>query len=169
MKSHALHDQVDELVRRALSLPTALNFDEVTFLQAQLCRYACLLCCAGIEQALIEALSNYAGNSGDVRLEEFVTSALKSGKNPTPGYLKSTLERFDPEWGSSLQTFLNANISSDISSIVNNRNRIAHGEQVQLGVASIKSWSPSARSLSLEIIRIVDKALPSTRQRKRRA
>lgn len=168
MKSQAIHDQVDELVRRALQLPVSLNFSEITFLQAQLSRYACLLCCAAIEQALIESLSSYAGRTGDFRLEEFIATTLRTGRNPTPGYVKTTLERFDPDWGTAVGTFFELNGVSDINSIVANRNRIAHGEPVQLGVGSIRAWAPSARSLSLEIQRIIDQSGPSTRRRRRR-
>lgn len=155
MKSHALHDQVDEIVRRALKLPSALPLDEQTYLQAQLARYACLLACAGIEQALVEAVSGYAGSKGDKRLESFVGETLKTGANPSPKYISGTLKKFDGRWAAQIDDFFYLNGSSDISSIVSNRNRIAHGESVGLGIGSIRAWAPSARLLSLEIIRIV--------------
>lgn len=155
MKSHALHDQVDELVRRALTLPAALKLDEQAYLQAQLARYACLLACAGVEQALIDALASYARKAGDSRLEGFVTSSLKTGANPSPAMISRTLGKFDSGWSDAIVAYFKVAGESDISSIVSNRNRIAHGENTSLGISSIRSWAPAARALSVEISRIV--------------
>lgn len=155
MKGHALHDQVDEIVRRALALPASLPLDEQVYLQAQLARYACLLACAGIEQSLVESLSGYAGVSGDKRLEAFVGVVLRTGANPSPPYIRKTLNQFDPKWADQIDVFFGTNGVSDINSVVSNRNRIAHGESVGIGIVSIRSWAPSARALSTEIRRIV--------------
>jgi hypothetical protein len=155
VKSHALHDQVDELVRRALTLPATLKLDEQAYLQAQLARYACLLACAAVEQALIDALASYARRAGDGRLEGFVASSLKTGANPSPAVISRTLGKFDPRWSAAITTYFKTTGESDINSIVSNRNRIAHGENASLGISSIRSWAPSARALSVEISRIV--------------
>jgi hypothetical protein len=111
-----------------------------------------------MEQALIYSLSNYAFRRGDKRLSDFVEAVLSSGANPSPHYIKLTLGRFDVTWVDQIEQHFSANGTSEVSSIVSNRNRIAHGQSVSLGIASIRSWSPAARALSLEIIRIVESA-----------
>jgi hypothetical protein len=80
---------------------------------------------------------------------------LKTGANPWPATIANTLRKFDGQWANTIEAYFVANGSSEITSIVSNRNRIAHGENVGLGISSIKGWAPSARALSVEILRIV--------------
>ncbi|MCA1416644.1 hypothetical protein I6F30_36810 [Bradyrhizobium sp. NBAIM20] len=153
MRSHGILDQVDNLISQAKIAPISLPGGDGDFIQSQLVRYGCLLTCAAIEQALIDTAVSYADRFGDDRLSAFVSESLKTGRNPSPGYIKETLSRFDPNWGSHIGSVIDAVGEDKIKSIVSNRNRIAHGESVSMGVTSLLQWVPAARQLCLEIVK----------------
>lgn len=158
-KSHGLLDQVDNIIKHAKLVPVKLNDGSGDFIQAQLVRHGCLLVCAAIEQALLDAASLYAKKHGDERLRGFVEEALKTGKNPSPSYINEVLCRFDSGWGTVIADFIDNNVGIEIiKSIVSNRNRIAHGLSVSMGVRSLDEWTPPARALCQEILDLVDKS-----------
>jgi hypothetical protein len=152
-KSHGLLDQVDNLIAQAKQAPMTLPGGDGDFIQSQLVRYGCLLTCAAIEQALIDVGVSYANRYGDERLSTFVSESLRTGRNPSPGYIKEVLSKFDPRWGEHIATIIETLGEDKIKSVVSNRNRIAHGESVSMGVASLLQWVPAARQLCLEIAR----------------
>lgn len=150
-RSHGLLDQVDDLIKLARSVPTAIPGNDGDLMQAHLVRYGCLLACAALEQALIDCLASYAGRIGDSRVQKFVSEILKTGRNPTRAYLKETISKFDLDWANHIDTVIDTIGPDKISSIVSNRNRIAHGENVSLGVRSLIEWTPAVRRLCLEL------------------
>jgi hypothetical protein len=109
-RSHGLLDQVDELIRHARDIPRLFQNSEGDFIQAQVVRYACLLTCAAIEQALIECLSNYAGRIGDDRIRTFVAEILRVGRNPTPSYINEVLTKFDADWARHISSYIEQEI-----------------------------------------------------------
>jgi RiboL-PSP-HEPN len=153
MKSHGLLDQVDNLIAQAKHVPMSLPGGDGDFIQSQLVRYGCLLTCAAIEQALLDIAVSYADRFGDGRLSAFVSESLKTGRNPSPGYIKELLSKFDPSWGIHIGTVIDSVGEDKIKSIISNRNRIAHGESVSMGVTSLLQWVPAARQLCLEIVK----------------
>lgn len=163
LKSHGLLDQVDDLIKHAKTVMSNVNIpsNEGTFIQAQLVRHGCVLTCAAMEQALIESIEGYAARVGDNRLKEFIGEILKTGKNPFPDYIKSTLGRLDAKWGSEIEIFMTDKVGTDIiKSVVSNRNRIAHGESVSMGLTSLLQWIGPVRTLCLEITSKVSSATP---------
>jgi hypothetical protein len=130
-----------------------------TYIQSQLVRHACVLTCAALEQAIMECASAYAGRVGDERLRSFVGEILKTGRNPYPDYICEVLGKFDAAWGVSIKQYMEDEIGSDIvKSVVSNRNRIAHGENVSMGLVSLSQWYPRIRKLCLEIARLLESA-----------
>jgi hypothetical protein len=121
------------------------------------------LACAALEQALIDCLSVYAGRIGDSRVQRFVSEILKTGRNPTRAYLKETISKFDLDWANRIDACIETVGPDKISSIVSNRNRIAHGENVSLGVRSLMEWTPAVRQVCLEMVNITTSAYSDRR------
>lgn len=167
-----LLDQVDKIIVLAKAAPTSVGGVDGDYLQAQLSRYGCLLTCAAIEQALVESLSDYAGRAGDDRLRGFVSDVLSTGKNPMPEYICATVGRFDVAWNAAVSNVFQTTVAEDkIRSIVSNRNRIAHGQSVGMGIKSLVEWLPAARKLCEELSayvsgQIVAKSGPTRKQRR---
>ena len=174
LRSHGLLDQVDELIKHARNIPMLMQNSEGDFIQSQLVRYGCLLACAALEQSLIESLSGYASRIGDDRVKTFVEEILKTGRNPTPNYINEIFCKFDSAWGKNITSYMEDEIGAEkIQSIVSNRNRIAHGEAVSLGVKSLIEWAPEVRKLCLKLNDITTTAYSlrsgrSRRQKRRR-
>lgn len=154
--SHGLLDQVDSIIVQAKTVVGAPDYVDGALIQSRLVRYGCLLACAAIEQALIDAAGSYAQRHGDSRIHDFTIEMLRTGRNPSPSYIRETLSRFDKSWGDHIASFIVDEVGEDkIKSIVSNRNRIAHGLNVSMGVSSLIQWAPAARKLSLEIVRVL--------------
>lgn len=163
-RSHGLLDQVDNLILQAKQAPLSLPSGDGDFIQSQLVRYGCLLACAAIEQALIESIANYGGRVGDERVKHFISEILKTGRNPQPEYIRDTMGRLETIWGQQIFAYIETEIGLDkIRSIVSNRNKIAHGEAVSMGVRSLMDWTPAARKLCLELNRMTREANPRRR------
>ncbi|MBA3070343.1 MAG: hypothetical protein FP825_17940 [Hyphomonas sp.] len=156
-RSHGLLDQVAELIRLAKELPrsSALATSDSTYIASQLTRHGCVLTCAALEQAVIEAGSRYGKRIGNDRIAKFIESTLSSGRNPKPDYIAEVLGRFDPSFAVQINAFMDDNaMTSAVKSIVSNRNRIAHGENVSFGVVALEQWAKEVRKLCLEIHRV---------------
>jgi len=166
-RSHGLLDQIENIIVHAKTISTAqISSIDSAFIQSQLARHGCVLACASLEQAIMESASNYAVRVGDIRLGGFVSEILKTGRSPFPDYVCDVMARFDPLWGRHLSDFIDAEAISDkIKSVVSNRNRIAHGEQVGVGVASLIQWTPAVRKLCLELHRLTTDAEPNRKYR----
>jgi hypothetical protein len=168
-QSHGLLDQVDSLIEHAKQAPISLPNGDGDFIQSQLVRYGCLLTCAAIEQAIVDSATSYARRVGDERLGGFISEMLRTGRNPWPSYIRAVFGKFDSTWGAHIGEYIADNVGDhNVNSIVSNRNRIAHGESVSLGVASLIQWAPAARKLCLEIARLTATVRPERRARPRR-
>ena len=172
MPSHALLDQVSLILDRGAAMQRASASPEGDYIQAQIVRYCCLLTCAAIEQGLIDMASGYAGRIGDQRLERFVGETLSAGKNPSPTYILQILTRFDQSWSDAVRAVLDSVGEHNINSIVSNRNRIAHGQEVSISISSLRQWIPAARSLCVALKKLSETAVRNdgigTKERKKR-
>ena len=147
---------MDELIKRALALPSQMSLDEQAYIQNQLARYACVLACAAMERALVQSLSTYALKIGDGRLERYVEASFSRGITPTPEQIAEMLGRFDNAWRDELNSYFAANpeLKPTVNSVVSNRLRIAHGLSSNLSIGSMRDWAPSARAVSLKVIAV---------------
>jgi RiboL-PSP-HEPN len=89
-------------------------------------------------------------------------------------YINEIFCKFDSAWGKNITSYMEDEIGAEkIQSIVSNRNRIAHGEAVSLGVKSLIEWAPEVRKLCLNLNDITTTAYSlrsgrSRRQKRRR-
>ena len=115
-------------------------------LQAQLARYLCVLSSGLVEQAVIDILSSYSKSKGHSRTANYVDSQLKRLRNAKFSDILNLLGHFDPDWQTHFQSSTAAEIKDGIYSIVNNRNRIAHGQDTDV---SLRAFSRYYQSLKI--------------------
>lgn len=152
--SHGILDQVDDIIGMA-KVATATTGADGALIQSNLAKYGCLLLSAAMERALIGGVSGYAGRVGDERIGRFIEETLATGRNPTPEYIKEVIGRLEPSWGNGIWLYMVEDVGLDkVRSVVSNRNRIAHGMSVTVGVKSLMDWAPAIRKLCLEIHRV---------------
>ena len=59
--------------------------------------------------------------------------------NPKKSEIISTLHSFDKEWGKEIEKYITEERGAKIDSVMNNRNRIAHGQDVSIISRSLNS------------------------------
>lgn len=152
--SHGILDQVEDIIKLAKAASNALGADG-DLIQSHLSKHGCMLLSAAMERALIGGVADYGERVGDERLKRFINETLSTGRNPSPEYIKEVLGRLERSWGEEIGAYIVDEVGADkIKSVVSNRNRIAHGLTVSLGVRSLLEWTPAVRKLCLEIIRL---------------
>ena len=107
--------------------------------------YLCILTAGFLENALREVYSAFASRASSPQVARFAAARLERISNPKAGRFVETARSFDPGWATDLEAFLDAEGSrrrNAIDSIMNNRNRIAHGEGTQVSVGRVRGWLP---------------------------
>jgi hypothetical protein len=146
----ALFDKIDLLSERARGLPSELDY-----LQAELCKYCCVLASAAIDLCIEDCLLEYSERGRDRRILTYIKRQISRARNPTVGTLCGMLESFDQSWRTGLEAYASDTVRSDIGSIVDNRNAIAHGRNSTITFGRLLPWIKTAKGVCGEIERII--------------
>ena len=137
-----------ELARRQQRLDSL--FDKVGTLtdlevQAHWSRYLCVLVSGFIEVSIQEIYRQYARDRAGQNVANFVDGRLKDFRNPKMERILQTTRLFSVEWEQELRAFVEDGPLKDaIDSIVNNRNKIAHGDDVGITYVTVKQYYKNA-------------------------
>lgn len=148
----SLFDKIDHIYAVSKTLPS--NVD-TPYVQAELCKYSCILASAAIDVCLEDCLLEYTERSHDQRITAFIQDRLGRARNPTIGTICSLLQAFDTAWKDRIDQYADSKIRSDIGSIVSNRNEIAHGRNSQISFGRLMPWIATAKLLCCEMERTV--------------
>ena len=108
-------------------------------------RYLCVLTAGFLENALVEVYSEYVDQAASPQVARFATKRLERITNPKSGRFIDTARSFSSGWANDLESFLNEDDQrrrNAIDSIMNSRNRIAHGENGQMSVGRVREYLP---------------------------
>jgi hypothetical protein len=109
--------------------------------QARLTEYICIRVSGFLEQAVRQIFYELARRKGDRALARFVSEQLSWETNFNAERLCNVIGRFDPDWQRDMEAYLqDDNRKNALDSIKNNRNNLAHGEWVGVGLATMKEW-----------------------------
>ncbi len=128
--------RLDTLEAKARAVP--VNQDPE--LQSQLARFLCVLASGLIEQAVISLLSDYARTRCHPRVQRYAEQQLSRLQNAKYEDILNLTGRFDPTWRKHFDENVASEIQSAIDSIVNNRNQIAHGKQVNISLGTFSQY-----------------------------
>jgi hypothetical protein len=112
--------------------------------QAHWSRYLCVLVSSYLEVSVREALSQYTRNRAQPNVLNYVESQLNWFQNPNLERISQLLGAFDPDISVKVAA-LDQATKDAINSINNNRNQIAHGRDVGIGVATITLYYSEAK------------------------
>ena len=121
-------------------------------------RYLCVLTAGFLENALQEVYGDFARTTASPQVARFATASLQRMTNPKASRFVDTAKSFDRAWADDLKEFLDAEGSrrrNAIDSIMNNRNRIAHGEGVQVSVVRVREYLPGC----VEVVEFIEAQL----------
>ena len=110
-------------------------------LQAHWAKYLCVLCAGFLENALTEIYTEYAGLSANKSVAGYVARQLERIQNPNAQKILSTTYQFKKTWGEALETYLAQDGRKEaIEAIMNNRHKIAHGEDSNITILRIREY-----------------------------
>ncbi len=108
--------------------------------QSDFAKYLCVLVSVYLERAVAELVLEHARRSGSPSLQRFVERNTRRFTNASTERLKNLLGSFDPDWRQTLESFLVDELKDAVNSIVDLRNRIAHGGSVGLTYQRIADY-----------------------------
>ncbi|MCY4464045.1 MAG: HEPN domain-containing protein [Chloroflexi bacterium] len=110
--------------------------------------YLCIRTYAFVETSIRTILLRYVRQvAGDDAVENFVASQLKRHPNLSYSVLINLLGRFDPEWATMIKESTNAMMRVALDGLVNLRNNIAHGDDVDISLKDLQSYFESSQSI----------------------
>lgn len=114
-------------------------------------RYLCVLCSGFIEVAIRTIFVDYARRTA-VTTSDYVSRQLRGFRNPKSEEITQIIIAFDKTWSETFIREVDGAPSDSINSIVDNRNQIAHGENVGISYHTIKEYHDNA----MKVIRLID-------------
>ena len=102
-------------------------------------RYLCILTASLLETGLREIIVEYVRRNSDKRIQKRFSRRQQLPSNPKKSEIISTLHSFDKEWGKEIEKYITEERGAKIDSVMNNRNRIAHGQDVSITSRSLNS------------------------------
>jgi len=93
-----------------------------------------------VEQALAELYYDFANRHSSTPVASYVGRRVRRVQNVNVERLQQLVGDFDQTWAADLNAFLTEQLRNALNSVVANRNRIAHGDSVSVGLAQMKAW-----------------------------
>lgn len=124
--------RLDEVFARAA------GFADAPDVEADYARYLCVLVTGFLEQAVEQVILGYVDNQGDPRLSRYIATTLRPMRNMRAQQILEMLGRFDDNWRAQLNAKLSIRHREAIGSVYASRNKIAHGEDVDLPYRQVR-------------------------------
>ena len=110
--------------------------------QAHWARYTCVVMSAYIEDSVKELLREYTQTRAPKTVFNYVSWQLSFLQSAHTDKISDLVSRFDESWLTSFQSFLTEERKAAVNSVVGNRHRIAHGQDVTVTISQLKQWYP---------------------------
>ena len=116
----------------------AVGFDSEPDIQADYARYLCILVTGFLEQAVVRVILNYVDAVGDPSLSRYVAETLRRPGSMQAGEIMRLVGSFNEDWRTQLEKKLTTRHRDAIGSVYASRNKIAHGEDVDLAYRQVR-------------------------------
>ncbi len=124
--------RIDDVFERAV------GFDDEPDIQTDYVRYLCVLVTGFLEQAVVRVILNYVDALGDPSLSRYVAETLRRPGSMQVEQILRLVGRFNEDWRTELGEKLTTRHREAIGSVYASRNKIAHGEDVDLAYRQIR-------------------------------
>lgn len=138
--------RLDELFKKTTA------FSEDPELQSHWAKYLCILVSGFLETSVREIYSQYAKNKAAPFVANYVEGQLSGFQNPKMEKILQLTRSFSPQWESDLRKATEGELKDAVDSIVENRNKIAHGESVGITYVRIHRYYQSA----IKVIELIE-------------
>lgn len=135
--------QLDDLFGKISSL------DSDPEMQSHWAKYLCVRVSGFLEVAVSTIYKKYAKDKASPFVVNYVEKQLSGFQNPKMEKILNITKSFNPKWAEELELELrnNSEIKDSIDSIVDVRNKIAHGENVGITYSKMESYYKNALKL----------------------
>ena len=140
MMLHAVQREIQDL--NALLLKSDQFLVEADLeVAAHWAQYLCIRVASNLDTCITSIFIEYARVNGNEQIRRYIENRLSRFNNLRPRKIIQLHQDFKPLWGRSVKSFLKDEKKWDtIESIVNNRNRIAHGESAEISIENVRVW-----------------------------
>ena len=125
-----------------------------TELQSDFAKYLCVLVSGYIEQAVVQIVLEHARGKDAPTLERFVERKTKRFANAKVSRIQELLEHFDADWRKELEELLVDEQKDAVNSIVNQRNKIAHGDSAEVTYLRISKYYEQAQGVIDQVAKL---------------
>ena len=115
-----------------------VGFDSDPNIQAGYARYLCILVTGFLEQAVVRVILNYGDAIGDPSLSRYVAETLRRRGSMQAREIVRLVGSFNEDWQTQLEKKLTTRHREAIGSVYASRNKIAHGEDVDLAYRQVR-------------------------------
>jgi len=112
-------------------------------LQSEWAKYLCVLVSGFLEVSIRAIYTEYTRNKAHRNVANFVSSRLSGFQNPNMDMIFQRAGAFNQDWRKELES-IDDELKASINSIVTLRNKIAHGDDVDLTYRRIKEYYQNA-------------------------
>lgn len=145
--------RINSLITQINSLNDDGNNDEI---KSNLSRYLCILISGYIEKNFIHMLVKYFSVRNSPKIVRFITQTHKHTTNLKMKKIEDILSSFDTNWTTKLKDCQKYDeYAGAINSILDNRHKIAHGENTTVTVKSLRDWFEKINDFFEEINKII--------------
>lgn len=116
--------------------------------------WACYLCArtSGFVETSVESiLSEYAEEKSTSEVANYVASTLERFTSANRANIAAVLRRFDESWTSQFEERMTGSLPGSLNSVISNRHRIAHGDDVSLSYVRMKDFYVDV----VEVVKII--------------
>ena len=139
-------DTLDRLFEKATLLQDNEDVDEE--IKSGFVAYLCVRSYVYIEFAVQTILKEYVkAVTKDVPVGKFVKEQLRINRALRRSELLSLIGKFSEEWRKNLRDITKGKLGDSLDSIVHNRNRIAHGDDVYISLSNLQSYFIDAQRI----------------------
>jgi hypothetical protein len=150
MKNGEISRQIQSL--EALIKKAAASTKDVELL-SHWARYLCVRTAGLVEKGIQEIYTEFVERTSAPQAANYARSRLKTIQNPNASKITVVAHSFDSHWAVALETFLLEEGRKDaIDSIMANRHKIAHGENVGITIVRISEYFEKA----IEVLEFIE-------------
>ena len=113
--------------------------------QSHWARYLTVLVYGYIEISVRYTLMDYVEIHADELVNNYASNQINLFSSPKTNNVINILCLYSKSWGENLEQRINDEIKASVDSIVNNRHKIAHGENTGISLVTIKNYYKNAK------------------------
>lgn len=132
----------------------SLSLDQ-SEMRADMAKYACVLTSGLVEVSVRTLLRDWCTPRCHPISLRYVDSQLRQFQNPKIGVVLDLIGNFDEAWRTMLETRLSDEQKDAVNSVVANRHRIAHGDNVGLSLVPMRRYFYRCT----EVVELVDECI----------